>query len=310
MTDETIAADDGGLVADDEPEATEAQEASDTDEAPETEESADAEESDEDGGDEEDEGEPEEIEFSFRGEKLRVPKGAIPEELATKVDQFVRDAEAVTTRKLQDVAERSKSLEAREAAAEKIVGLQGEALNTFTKGLQLRNEIEQLTAMVADGSLWQSNPDQARQASDQLSRKRAEFDNVINEVSKYEGELSAAQQSEIDRRMNQGRQTIEKRVKGFSEKAPEVVDYVVSQYGLTKEHAETWPLNPETAEMAYKAMMYDRMQAKAKQATAKPKPVAPTKPVTPGNKGAGGKPVRDVSKMSTTDMAKHLGLPG
>jgi hypothetical protein len=76
---------------------------------------------------------------------------------------------------------------------------------------------------------------------------------------------------------------------------------------MSQEEAKTWPLNPNTAKMAYKAMMFDRMQASARPKPA-PKP-AQAKPFTPV-KGKGGNAVKDVSNMSAQDMAKYLGLPG
>lgn len=245
----------------------------------------------------------EEIEFDFGGNKMRVPKDAIPEEVAAELDKFTKGTWSDYTRKSQEVVETRKALEAREKAVEKIVSLNGDALNTYSRGLAVKAELEQLSN-VDMNALWQSNPDQARQISDRISQKQAEFQSIVTQVSQKEQELTQTQQAELARRSEEGKQIIERRIKGFSEKAPEVVDYVVKNYGMTKEEAETWPLNPKTAEMAYKAMMFDRMQTKPK--TPAPKQAAPVVPMKTRGSATAGK---DVSKMSEREIAKYLGLP-
>lgn len=236
-----------------------------------------------------------EFEFDFGGNKFRVAKDAIPEELAGKIDEFTKGTWSDYTRKSQAVAEQAKSIQAREETVAKMESLNGEALQVYSHGLQLRGELEQLSQIDLQ-SLWQSDPDRARQISDSIAAKQAEFQRTVAEVANKESELSASQQAELARREEEGRQIVERRIKGFSEKAPEVVDYVVSTYGMDKSEADKWPLNPITAEMAYKAMMFDRMQAQArKKPGAKPAaaPVAPMK-----GKGA-AKATTDPDKMST-----------
>ena len=99
---------------------------------------------------------------------------------------------------------------------------------------------------------------------------------------------------------------MERQIKGFNES--EVIDYVTKTHGMSAEEAKTWPLNPVTAIMAHKAMLYDRMQASAKPKPAQ-KQAAPAKPSAPV-KGKGGAGVKNPSNMSPAEMAKHLGLPG
>jgi hypothetical protein len=263
---------------------------------------ADENETDPDGPGEE---EPvEELEFDYGGNKFRVPKGALPEDVAAKFDQFLKGSHADYTRKSQDVAQRAKQLEAREGAVEKLTKLSGETLNTYSRGLQIKSEIEQLSKIDVN-ALWQSDPDQARRVSDAMAQRQAEFQRVVATVAQQEQGYVQAHEAEIARRADEGRQLMERRVKGFSQKVPEVIDYVVKEYGLSREEAETWPLNPKTAEMAYKAMMFDRMQARAGKPAAKPQ----VKPVTP-MKGKGGSEPSDLNKMTPAQMAKHLGLPG
>ena len=257
--------------------------------------------------DEEGEQEPEDYEINIGGERLKVPKGSVPQEVLAKVEEFSKGIEASYTKKFQDVSERSKALEAREETVTKLQSLSDEAQTAYARGLHLKTELDQLRGIDLN-ALWQSDPDKARRASDLISQKESELSNVIAQVSKAETEFSRAQEAETSRRMEEGRQVVEKRIPGFSEKANEVVDYAVKEFGISKQEAEQWPLNPMTAEMAYKAMMYDKMQTaqKTKPATK----AQPAKPFTAKAKGKGGKGTQDVSSMSPGEMAKYLGLPG
>ena len=249
--------------------------------------------------------EPELREFDFGGNKFTVPKDAIPDELAAEIEKFTKGTWSDYTRKSQDVAEQKRALEAEKIAVEKLAKLNGDALYSFSKGLQLKNEIEQLQRVNLD-QLWQSDPDRARRVSDQLALKQAEFQRTVQDVQAKEAELTTAQMQEMQRQMEEGRKHVERYVKGFEQKVPEVVEYVTKTYGMTKEQAESWPLNPATAAMAYKAMMYDRMQASA--STKKPAGKAEVKPVVP-QKGKGGVAVKDAARGSVEDMKRLLGLP-
>lgn len=269
-------------------------------------EEGDGDDADPEGDDEGEDGdEVEEIELNFGGEKLRVPKGAIPEEVAAKVSEMAHNLEAGYTKKFQDVAERGKSLEARETAIQRAQELQGEALTRFSKGMQLQQEIAQLE-QVDVNQLWQSNPDQARQVSDRLSAKRAELQNTIAEVSKAETEATRAQQAEIARRAEEGKELIERKAPGFTKDLPDVIQYAVDEFGLDRATAEAeWALNPPMALAVRKAMLFDRMQAKAKQSTT-PKP----KKAKPVGKATGGAGTAQGDMSDPAQMAKLLGLTG
>ncbi len=277
-----------------EPEAPEAEEVeTEAVEAPEAEEAETEEpdlETDEDEADEEDDEEPEEDELEYGGNKFRIPKGALPEDVKAKLDQFLKGSQADYTRKTQEVAEQRKAIEARASAVEKLSGMSDELLVEFSRGRHLRDEIEQLQGIDLS-QMWQSNPDQARQVSDALSAKQAEFQATIAKINETETKAQQAQAAEVARIAEQGKVEVEKYVKGFSEKVPDVVAYVADNYGIPKETAERdWPLNPATAAMAYKAMMYDRMQAKAARKPTAAK-AAPLKPIK--GKGGGAKPDPD-----------------
>lgn len=245
------------------------------------------------------------VEFDFGGNKLEVPKDAIPEELAEKVHKFTRDTYADYQRKSQANAEQAKSLATQREAIEKITTLNGEALQTYSQGLQLRTDIEQLS-QVDMNQLWQSDPDQARIVSDTLSQKQADFQRIVATVGQQEQQLDMAQQQEVERQRVEGRSQLDNYVKDFSSKvAPEVVDYVQKSYGLSPEEAKGWDMNPAVTKMAHKAMLYDRMQSKA----TKPVKQAQAKPVKPMKaKGNAGRNVNDPERMSMAQLNKHLGL--
>lgn len=248
------------------------------------------------------EGEAEEIEFDFGGNKLRVPKNQLPEELAGKVQEFAKNIWGDYTRKSQENAESKKSLEARERAIEKLTSLNGEALQTYSRGLAVREELAQL-AQIDLNKLWQSNPDDARRVSDRISQKQAEFNSIVQQVNQKEQELSTAQQAETARRAEEGKQLVERRIKGFSEK--DLTEYAVKS-GIPQEDAGKWALNPVVTEAFWKAMLYDRMQANAK----KPAPKVQAEPVKPMKaKGAATSGsldlVKDADKLSADEWARR-----
>jgi hypothetical protein len=246
---------------------------------------------------------PEEIEFDFGGNKFKVPKGSIPDEIADQLDKFTKGTWSDYTRKSQEVAEVRKSVEARAQAVAKLENINGEVLNAYSKGLQIKAEIEQLRGIDVN-ALWQSNPDQARRVSDLMAQKSAEFNATVNKVAQLETGLTQAQEAEAARRAQEGEAVLERRIKGFSQRVPEIIDYVAQNYGIDKDHAaKVWRQDPATAEMAYKAMMFDRMQSAGK----KPAPVAPktAAPVT-AMKAKGASPASNLNLSDPAVMAKYL----
>jgi hypothetical protein len=245
---------------------------------------------------------PEEIEFDFGGNKLRVPKGSIPEDLAAKVDEFVKGTWSETTRKNMAIAEHAKALEARERAVETFSALNDEAMTHYAQGLRVKDEIAQLSRIDVN-ALWQSDPDRARRVSDTKAAKEAELQQIIARVGQAEAKLNDERTRDVQRRVAEGKVAVERYVKGFNDKVPEVIDYVSKTYGIDRAALDRdWPLNPATAALAYKAMMYDRMQASAK----KPAPKAAAAPVKPNPPGRGGREVKDVASMSMTEYADYM----
>lgn len=274
------------------PEATaeEPEEVSDTDEA----------EPEGDDG-EQDEEAVEEVEYDLGGgQKVKVPANATAKEVFDIAQKAFKDLEGNFTRKQQAVAEQAKAIQARAEAVQKLETLNGEALQEYSKGLNLRSELERLNAINL-GELWQSNPDQARRISDMKAQLGAEFQATIAKVAQLEAGMTQAQQAEMARIEQEGVATLEKRVKGFTQKVPEIIDYVSSTYGIDKSHAEkVWKMDPATAEMAYKAMMFDRMQTKAAKPATKQQ-AAPVRPMKAA--GSAASAVTDPSKMNMEQYA-------
>lgn len=259
-----------------------------------------AEDGDEEDADEETEEEAETVEYNFGGNKIEFPKDSVPQELQTEIQKFADGTWSDYTKKNQDLSERSKSVEARSSAVDKMQALQGESLETYSQGLRVKSEIEQLSDIDIN-ALWQSDPDQARRVSDTLSAKQAEFQSIIGQVDQQERNLTREQEAEVSRQRAEGEQLMERHIKGFSKIAPEVVDYAVKA-GIPKESAGDWALNPIFTKMAHKAMLYDRAQAgvrkKPKTAPASAVPVKAIK-----GKGA-SKATKDPDKMSVTEWTK------
>lgn len=222
----------------------------------------------------EDDPEPEAWEFDAGGSKILVDKETLPEETAQEIDTFLKSSWSNVTKKNQELGEARKAVEARSKAIESIAGLQAEVMDEYARGMQARQELESYQGVDLN-ALWQSDPDQARRISDRMSQLQAQWQRSIANVDAKETEFRNAQAAEEQRRMDEGRTVMDKRIKGFSDKASEVIEYVVDAYGMDRGEAEKWPLNPITAEMAYKAMLYDKAQAKL----ARPAKSEPPKPM-------------------------------
>lgn len=245
--------------------------------------------------------EPEMIEFSFGGDKLSVEKGAITPELQERIQKFTDGIWSSQTKKSQENIDLAQSLKSRQEYLERMEALGGQTLDVFHRGKQIKSEIEQLSK-VNWGELWQSNPDRARQISDALSAKQAELSNIVHFVDQQEQAAAAERQAELARLTDEGVQKLDRKYSNFStQTVNEVTEYALS-CGATQEEADGWALSPMATEWAYKAMLYDRMQAasKPKQTTPKAEPVKAAKlsGATRGNP----------NDMSFAELGKILGL--
>ena len=292
MTEEIAAAEDGAdeiedVIAD-ETEAEEVEETEAVEEATEDE-------------SEEEESEPEEIELDYGGNKFRLPKGALPEEDAAKLDEFLKGSWRSHTEKSMEVAEQRKALEAQQGAIQKLSGLQGEMLQQFSRGQAIQDELQQIKQQVDLPSLWQSSPDEARQVSDYISAKEAELQSIASDVSQREQAFTQEQAAFAAKQAEDGKQRVLSRVPDFAANESSVVEYAIKEYGVSEAEAKNWGANPVAAEAMYKAWKFDQMQAASAKA-AKPKP-ADAKPVKPVKGKGNARPrldiVKDADKMST-----------
>jgi hypothetical protein len=275
----------------------------------------------EDGDEGEDNEADEEVEYDLGGgQKLKVKANATAKEVFEAAQKAFKDVEGNFTRKQQAVAEQVKSVQARAEAVQKLETLNGEALQEYSKGLNLRSDIEQLSQRVSQAKAAYEqaqynahlDPETARRAADQyrylsdtLRDKQGDFQATVAKVAQLEAGMTQAQQAEMARIEAEGIATLEKRVKGFSQKVPEIIDYVSSTYGIDKDHAaKVWKMDPATAEMAYKAMMFDRMQASSRKPGVKPS--AAPKPVTAMKVAGAAKAAPDVTTMTPAQMDKYL----
>lgn len=263
---------------------------------------ADADDADTDEG-EEDQTEVEE--FDFGGNKLQLPKGSVPDELRDKIESFTKDIWSDYTRKNQTVSDKAKEVETREGVVNKLSTLTGSALESYSRGLAVRQELEQLS-QIDMVSLWDEDPDQARIISDTISAKQAQLQTLVSQVNEYETQAKREEQAELARRLDVGQKIIEKAIPNFDGDA--LVKYAVEN-GIDEDDAKTYAANPAIAIMGWKARQWDMMQAKAK-ATPKPQSTAPRAPVkAPASRGTAGNTVRDPEKMTDAQFRRHIGLP-
>lgn len=274
-------------------------------EAPEAEAEAEAPEQPEAEEVEGDEEAPEEVEYDLGGgQRLKVAANASAKEVFDVAQKAFKDVEASFTRKNQDVAEKAKSLEARERAVERLSTLNDKVLDEFSRGRAVQRELEQL-GKIDLNALWQSKPDQARRVSDAISQRQAQLNAIVQSVSRIESELSTEQAQERARRLEEGKREVARRIPNADQVIDRVIEYAISK-GLPKEAASDWPANPLFTEMAWKAWMFDEAQAKAQKA-AKPKPQQ-AQPVQT-TRSTGGRVrldlVRDADRMSSDEWLKR-----
>lgn len=262
-------------------------------------------EAENDGGDGE---QPEEVEIDFAGRKERFRLDGQVKDVAEKVQNFVKSVQGDYTRKTQEIAETAKSLKTREENVQRLASLNGEALAEYSKGVSIRAELAELEKIDLS-ALWQSDPDQARRVSDAVSQRRAAFQQTVSRLNAVETQARQAEEAEMGRKRAEARAEIEKVAPGFEREVPEIAEYVERAYGIPKDHAlKVWDLDPATALMARKAMLYDRMQKASSKATqAAPAKEAKPVPATAAKGGAQGP--SNPQNMTTAQMAQYLGLP-
>lgn len=297
--DTTILADDGESVETADRPEVESTEDEAKDAAPAAE--AEAPEEITDGEDETAEAEePTAWEFSFAGSTLQIDKGQMPEDVAARVQEHLAGFQKHHTKTSQANAETRKVLEQQQRDIEDISNLQADVMDAYALARQAQSGLAQYQSIDMN-ALWQSDPDQARRLSDQALTLRQQYDGAIALANQKEADFREKKQAAQAERIREGVELMDRRIKDFSTKiAPRVVDYVVDKFGVDREAAENWGENPMTAEMAYKAMLYDEAQAKLKAPT-KSEPPKPMSRPKGGSRTTAGP---DPSKMSTEEWMK------
>lgn len=261
------------------------------------------EEGSEDDGDDE---EPEEFELKIGGQVLKVPTGAMPENVRDQVQKFVNSAETSYTQKFQELAESRKAMQERVTDLDVLDDLLGSHQDLIAHGRFLNNEIARLQKIDLN-RLWHENPDQARQTSDRLAALQRDAQAIGSQVSQAEQSIRQKKEAHLQTVREQGKQMISKVAKDF--KPDPVIDHAVALFGevgmpLTREQASAdWSLNPALAVAMHESMLWRQQQARTKQmGTRTPKAVEqPIK--TPKGKGA-SKGTVNPDRMTTEQWMK------
>ena len=214
------------------------------------------------------------IEFDFGGTKARFARDASVAEAAEALQGYAKQVTAGANQKFQEAAEIRKTAEAARSALDELSELNTDALESYAQAAQLRDRVRALEG-VDMPRLWQSDPDRARRLSDELARLRQQQDRAMDRLDQVQSHLRTAQGAWRQRAMAEGRQRVGRMDPGFATQADEVVAYVQQAYGLPAEQAQAWPLAPEMAVMARKAMLWDRAQAATKSRGPKPEARSP-----------------------------------
>ena len=262
--------------------------------------SGDEAESDDDGEQEP----PEEVEFVFGNEKLRVRKDDISDELADRIDKFARGTWSDYTRKTQEIAERRQSVEAAEKALGELATLNEDVLGASAQARALSAQYAELQKIDL-ATLWQRDAQKAGQVQARMSQIEAAWRTAAETVHTKVAELQQAQQTERTRRADEGVARLQRNIKDFDKRRDEILDYAAAQ-GVSREDVDAgWAANPIVTEAFYKAMLWDRAQTASRKAS--PRTVSSVPTVKPKASGSGRGGPKPVEQMSNAEMAKHLG---
>ena len=197
--------------------------------------------------------ETEEIELSFGARKLSVPKGAIPEDVLSVLRETADGMHTDYTQKTQNIAEQQREAEATRKQYAMLTEMSGEVRKAYLAGEAKAHRLGDLRSIDLR-ALWQSNPDQARLVSDEISLTEQEFQQQVQAVRHHQSQMDIVQQQETAKLEAAGRSEMMRLVKGFDAKAEsELIEYAVKD-GIREQDARQWHLNPKTAHFVWKAM--------------------------------------------------------
>jgi hypothetical protein len=252
----------------------------------------------------------EEFELDVGGNKHKFPKGTPIEAALEIVQQYQKGLEGSLQKKSQEVAAQQKRAEFAEKVAMRLQTLGYEKAADIARGSELINFTAQYETPQGQqylNELWRSQPDQARQLSDQLAAARREAQVIESRLAQYGQHLNEAERQQVEVRAREGEAVVAKAVKGWSPQVESaVVDYAIKTYGIGETDAKNWRLNPVATVAMWKAMEFDKLQAKARAAT-KPAPTPPpAAPITAPKGQRAASATVDPSKMSMDEYVAWM----
>jgi hypothetical protein len=264
-------------------------------------------EASDDEGDDSEEGDSddEEYQFDFGGNKFNAQKKGMSKDLAEEVQRYGNGLQTSYTKKFTALSEASKIMESRDVAHQKLSTMNNQTLNEYAKGLSLKTEIAELEKIDIDPYLRSEDSRDHLEASriqNAIQQKTKQFETHLSNVTQLGHQVTEVERQENVRRYTEGVQQMDGKIADFSKKhAKDVVAYAVSK-GVPEVHAQTWPMNPFAAETTYKAMLWDRAQAKGKKGIQKTtNKITPVIPVGVKKKGKSGGARKDPGKMSSDE---------
>lgn len=229
---------------------------------------------------------PEEEEYKFGARAVKVPKGAVPEPIAQALREFAENAQRDYTQKTMDVAEQRKAIEAERETLAKVASLSADEKRAQVAAETFRAHAQALVQQLP--ALWQSDPDKARQMSDEARLYEIEANRQEEALKAKQAEIATAFQQHQAKLIEANRAAFAKRVQGFDDNAErELVSYAVKS-GIPENQAKAWALNPTVAQWAWNSMLFERQAAALNAAKAPAKasePPAPVKAVAGSVKG-------------------------
>ncbi|MGB0697646.1 MAG: hypothetical protein ACPGOY_18490 [Rhodospirillaceae bacterium] len=213
------------------------------------------------------------IELELGGTKHRIDRADMSDEAVEKVQGFAKSLHSDYTRKTQEVAEQRRHAKATQTELNALVGLNDDQLSLLANGRILNSKLMEMRSLLTEG-LWQSNPNQARRLSDEISRTQAQFEAMQLEANLFEQQIQAAQSNIVENAIKQGKAKVLRSIKDFDE--PALIEFAIEN-GIPEESARNWAQTPEVTILIHDAMRY---RALTKQTTKAPtRTVKSTKPV-------------------------------
>lgn len=236
----------------------------------------------------------EEIEFDLGGTALKVPKDAKVADVAEQIATWTKAAQAAHTQRSQVLADQRRAVEATFEEAQKFRRMSEGVAENFATGRALLSQVQADEAALANGQLWQTDPDRARMISDRVSATRRQLDQTIQALSAEEQALEHAERQRADasarqvreqteRQAEEGRKIVQAVIPKFdAEGEAKLIAYAVKQ-GIPEHEAKIWSLNPISAIAFHKAMLWDEAKVAAKPVKEPLKPPAAPIKGMPGN---------------------------